>query len=52
MKPELVVETAADEITKSPNHSAGVALRFPRLIDFRDDKNWTDATTIKELDNF
>lgn len=52
MRPELVVEIAADEITKSPNHSAGVALRFPRLISFRDDKNWVDATTIKELDNF
>ena len=52
MSPELVVEVAADEITKSPNHSAGVALRFPRLVTFRDDKSWTDATTILELDNF
>ena len=52
MSPELVVEIAADEITKSPNHSAGVALRFPRLVAFRDDKNWTDATTFNELQNF
>jgi len=52
MSPELVVEIAADEITKSPNHTAGVALRFPRLVKFRDDKNWTDATTISELDKF
>lgn len=52
MSPELVVEIAADEITKSPNHSAGVALRFPRLVGFRDDKSWTDATTIAELKNF
>ena len=52
MLPELVVEIAADEITKSPTHSAGVALRFPRLLAFRDDKSWTDATTIKELKNF
>lgn len=52
MNPELVVEIAADEITKSPNHSAGVALRFPRLIKFRDDKNWSDATTLGELDKF
>jgi DNA ligase 1 len=48
-RPELVVEIAADEITKSPTHSAGVALRFPRLIKFRDDKNWTDATNLSEL---
>lgn len=46
---ELVVEIAADEITKSPLHSAKLALRFPRLIKFRDDKNWDQATTLKEL---
>ncbi|NCQ66031.1 MAG: hypothetical protein COZ34_03145 [Candidatus Pacebacteria bacterium CG_4_10_14_3_um_filter_34_15] len=50
--PELVVEIAADEITKSPSHTAGFAMRFPRLIKFRDDKNWTDATQINELDKF
>jgi DNA ligase-1 len=47
--PSLVVELAADEITKSPKHTAGLALRFPRLINFRDDKNANQATTIKEL---
>lgn len=52
MSPELVAEIAADEITKSPNHTAGVALRFPRLVKFRDDKSWNDATTINELDKF
>ncbi len=48
-KPSLVVEILADEITKSPNHSAGLALRFPRLIKFRDDKDPKDTTTLKEL---
>jgi DNA ligase-1 len=47
--PSLVVELAADEITKSPKHTAGLALRFPRLINFRDDKNPDQATTLKEL---
>ena len=47
--PSLVVELAADEITKSPKHTAGLALRFPRLINFRDDKSPGQATTIKEL---
>lgn len=47
--PSLVVEIAADEITKSPTHSAGLALRFPRLIRFRDDKAAFDATTLREL---
>ncbi|MEK7498095.1 MAG: ATP-dependent DNA ligase [Patescibacteria group bacterium] len=47
--PKVIVELAADEITKSPKHTAGLALRFPRLIKFRDDKNMGQATTIKEL---
>lgn len=49
--PEIVVEVAADEITQSPVHSAGVALRFPRLIKFRDDKNLSGVTTVEELSN-
>lgn len=48
--PELVVEIAADDITKSPNHTAKFALRFPRLVNFREDKLAKDATTIKELE--
>lgn len=47
--PKVVVELAADEITKSPKHTSGLALRFPRLINFRNDKSAGDATTIKEL---
>lgn len=47
--PKLVVEIKADEITKSPVHSAGLALRFPRLQRFRDDKDVVDITSSKEL---
>ncbi len=47
--PQLVVEVAADELTDSPLHSAGLALRFPRLVKFRDDKQWQQATTLEEL---
>lgn len=50
LDPSLVVEIAADELTRSPLHSAGKALRFPRLVRFRDDKSWQEATTITELD--
>lgn len=49
VRPEVVVELAADEITVSPKHSAGYALRFPRLIRFRDDKSSDQVTTIGEL---
>ena len=47
--PVVVVEVAADEITKSPNHAAGLALRFPRLIRFRDDKGPNQSTSWEEL---
>jgi len=49
VKPSLVVELAADEITKSSVHTAGVALRFPRLVRFRDDKGVEESTTTDEL---
>ena len=47
--PRVVVELAADEVTVSPKHTAGLALRFPRLVRFRDDKSPEEATTLKEL---
>jgi len=46
--PSIVVEIEADNITKSPIHTATLALRFPRLIRFRDDKSVEQATTLKE----
>ncbi|HEX6977215.1 MAG TPA: ATP-dependent DNA ligase [Patescibacteria group bacterium] len=50
VEPQLVVEIAADDITKSPNHTAGYALRFPRLVQLREDKSAKDATTTKEIE--
>lgn len=57
IKPEIVIEVLADEITRSPIHTAGktntepgYALRFPRLVSFRGkDKRAEDATSVKEL---
>jgi len=49
VEPKVVVEIAADNITRSPNHSAGLALRFPRLKKFRDDKGVGEVTTAGEL---
>jgi len=49
VEPKLVVEIMADEITKSPIHAFSLALRFPRLISFRDDKTVAQATSRKEL---
>lgn len=50
VEPKLVVELAADEITKSPKHTSGYALRFPRLVRFRDDKDVSSTTEIREVE--
>lgn len=47
--PGVVVELAADDITISTKHTAGYALRFPRLVKFRDDKSPDQATTLDEM---
>ena len=49
VEPVVVVEIAADNITVSPTHTARYALRFPRLVRFRDDKSPKQATTVSEL---
>ena len=50
VSPKQVIEVLADEITKSPMHTSGYALRFPRLVTFREKKP-QDATTVQELLN-
>ncbi len=50
VKPQIVVEIQADNITKSPTHTAGLALRFPRLVRFRDDKSAKEITTVPEVE--
>jgi len=50
-EPTILTSIRADEITVSPIHTAGYALRFPRLIAFRDDIATKDATTVQELKN-
>src|SRR3989344_3568288 len=50
VEPKVVLEIQADEITRSPIHTAGYALRFPRLVKFREeDKRAEDATTVSEI---
>jgi DNA ligase 1 len=56
-EPKYVVEVKADEITRSPMHTAGrygdeagYALRFPRVVHWiREDKAPEDVTTEKEI---
>ncbi len=57
VEPRHVVPVLADELTRSPNHTAGrsghepgYALRFPRVLEMpRPDKGPQDATTVDEV---
>lgn len=65
VKPEIVTEIDADEITRSPGHTAGrgikasfekeipvdkgLSLRFPRMKVWKRDKQATQSTTVAEL---
>lgn len=49
VEPSIVLEIGADEVTKSPSHSAGYALRFPRLLNIRNDKKADQCTSLKEI---
>jgi len=46
VRPELVVEIAFDGIQTSPRYPGGVALRFARVIRYREDKPADQADTI------
>jgi DNA ligase-1 len=48
LDPRVVVEVTGAEITKSPNHTLGYALRFPRFLRWRE-KKAEQATTAKEI---
>ncbi|MFZ5845022.1 MAG: ATP-dependent DNA ligase [Patescibacteria group bacterium] len=48
--PQVVVEVAGDDLTRSPTHGAGIAVRFPRLVRLRTDKSPAQATTAKEVE--
>ena len=57
VEPQVVIEVLADEISRSPVHPTGAveggqgyALRFPRLVGFREeDKKPEDVTTVAEI---
>ena len=49
LEEKLVAEIAADEITHSGVHTSHYGLRFPRLIQWREDKTPQQATRVQEL---
>jgi DNA ligase-1 len=49
VKPELVFELAFEAIQKSSRHKSGVAVRFPRILRWRDDKKIEEADSLDAI---
>jgi DNA ligase-1 len=49
VRPEQVVEIAFDGLQRSSRYAGGLALRFARVVRYRDDKTAEDADTIETV---
>jgi DNA ligase-1 len=49
VRPEIVVEVAYNDIQRSPQYAAGMALRFARIVGVRNDKSAQEADTINTV---
>jgi DNA ligase-1 len=49
LRPEQVVEIAFDGLQRSTRYPGGVALRFARVLRYRDDKQASEADTIDSV---
>ncbi|HRA34594.1 MAG TPA: hypothetical protein PK748_06690, partial [Acidimicrobiales bacterium] len=49
VRPEQVVEIAVDGVQRSTRYPGGVALRFARVVRYRDDKTAAQADTISAV---
>ena len=49
VKPELVFEIGFEGINRSTRHKSGIALRFPRILRWRQDKKIEEADTLETL---
>ncbi len=49
VKPQLVFEIAFEAIQRSTRHKSGVAVRFPRIARFRDDKSIEQADSLETI---
>jgi DNA ligase-1 len=52
VRPEQVVEIAFDGVQTSARYPGGMALRFARVLRYRDDKGPADADTIDTVRAF
>ena len=49
VKPQVVMEIKFEEIQQSPTYGSGFALRFPRLVQIREDKPPDEVSTIEDV---
>jgi DNA ligase 1 len=49
VKPTLVFELGFEGIARSPRHKSGIAVRFPRMLRWREDKPVDEADTLQTL---
>ena len=49
VKPELVFELAFENIQPSTRHKSGIAVRFPRMVRWREDKPIEEADTLDRV---
>jgi DNA ligase-1 len=49
VRPELVAEIAFDGVQRSSRYPGGVALRFARVVRYREDKTAAEADTIDQV---
>jgi DNA ligase-1 len=49
VRPEQVVEVAIDGVQESSRYPAGVALRFARVLRYRDDKRPDEVDTVTRV---
>ncbi len=52
VRPEQVVEIAFDGVQRSTRYGGGVALRFARVVRYRDDKTPAEADTIQTVRSY
>jgi DNA ligase 1 len=50
LKPKVVIEVGYEEIQKSPTYSSGYALRFPRVVQLRQDRKADDCSTLNGVE--
>ena len=50
VRPEIVLEVAFDGIQKSPRHKSGYAMRFPRIVRWRQDKTAAECDTLERVE--